>query len=103
MLAFRVTVHGTLSPRRTTSATYARGFYAAKAVRATSRRAAELDALALVQADPRVAAIMAEWESAQPDLAIDFVVSLTPEEFERETEQGFIFYDESGELADRPE
>jgi hypothetical protein len=103
MPAFRVVVHGILSPKQTSAGALARGFYAAKAVRAQSQAAAELQALELVQTDPRVPAMMAGWDSAAPDLAIDFVVPLTAEEFEAETPQGFIFYDESGELAGRSE
>ena len=98
MRGFRVIVHGVLAPVESAVGPLARGFYTAREVRAPDRATAQLQVLGLVQADPRVALIAAEWKSARPDLIVDEVVDLGADEPLDAAPKGFIFYNEAESL-----
>jgi len=93
--AYRVIVHGVVSPVPSPDGPRARGFYTAREVRAAGPAEAGLAAVGLVQADPRVAAIATEWRAASPDLLVDEVVDLGAGAPVDGAPQGFIFYNEA--------
>jgi hypothetical protein len=100
---YRVIVHGVLAPVLANDAPRPRGFYTARSVHASSRQDAALKVLALVQADPRVDAIMREWGADRPDITVDEIVDLDSGDPLDEEPQGFIFYDESDREASEEE
>ena len=102
MRAFRVLVHGVLTPAPSPGGPLPRGFYTAREVAAATREAAALAALRLVQQDPRVGEIMAQWQSAAPALLIDEIVAMEADEEFDPAPRGFILYDESEEPDDAP-
>ena len=92
-------MHGVLAPSLAAGGPFPRGFYTARSVRASSRDEAALQVLGLVHADARAAAIAREWNSPPPDLTVYEIVELNPDDPFDEEPQGFIFYDESGDIS----
>ena len=90
-----------MTPAQTPGGARPRGFYTARCVEAGSEIEAGLRAVSLVEADPRIDSLRAEWHSSPPHLEVDQVVLLRKgEDFDR-VQQGLILYDES-DPDDRP-